>query len=199
MRLLRAEPEPALAAVFEFLGLGVNGGLAPDALARIARADAVDPESENGFNRERLAGGSGWLGGGSAAARRAPAAAEPAAAEAERGAPRPDLRNLTMLPATRALLTDFFARHWAEAGFGRWHDAACAEESRYDGEGVERPPINRTAWLLAREQAKNDKKRAQAEAKEAKRAAKAEAHAAQVAAHRAAVNIGASAAELQTG
>ena len=49
MRLLRAEPEPALAAVFEFLGLGVNGGLAPDALARIARADAVDPESENGF------------------------------------------------------------------------------------------------------------------------------------------------------
>ena len=62
MRLLRAEPEPALAAVFEFLGLGVNGGLAPDALARIARADAVDPESENGFNRERLAGGSGWLG-----------------------------------------------------------------------------------------------------------------------------------------
>ena len=77
--------------------------------------------------------------------------------------------------------------------------AACAEESRYDGEGVERPPINRTAWLLAREQAKNDKKRAQAEAKEAKRAAKAEAHAAQVAAHRAAVNIGASAAELQTG
>ena len=50
MRLLRAEPEPALAAVFEFLGLGVNGGLAPDALARIARADAVDPESENGFN-----------------------------------------------------------------------------------------------------------------------------------------------------